>query len=117
MENTIAMILTAIGGGIFSALIVVWGNRHVTASSAAENITKAANSLISPLEKEITKLVDRVQCQEETIKKLGLKIQQLDKINVRWECENRELRDRVKYLEDIISSNGLAHLLKQKAQK
>jgi peptidoglycan hydrolase CwlO-like protein len=113
MDNTIAMILTAIGGGLLSALIVVWGNRHVTASSAADNITKAANSLIAPLEKEITKLIDRVQVQETIISRLELKIKQLDKINDRWECENKELRERVKYLEDIISANGLGHLLKK----
>lgn len=117
MDNIIAMLLTAAGGGLLSALIVVWGNRHVSASTAAENITKAANSLIAPLEAQITKLMDKVQFQEQTISRMQAKIVQLDKINDRWECENKELRERVKYLEDIISSNGLAHLLKRKEKE
>jgi len=114
MDNLTTMIVTILGSGLLSTVIVVWGNRHVTASSAADNITKAANSLIAPLETQISKLVDKVGVQEDTIKRLEGKIKQLDKINERWECENKELRERVKYLEDIISSNGLAHLLKQK---
>ena len=113
MDNLSTMIITIIGSGVLSTIIVVWGNRHVTASSAADNITKAANALIAPLETQISKLVDKVQFQETMIKRLESKIQQLDKINERWECENKELRERVKYLEDIISANGLAHLLKK----
>jgi len=115
MDNLTTMILTILGSGLLSTIIVVWGNRHVTASSAAENITKAANTLIEPLGLRITELVGKVQIQQDTIARLEGKIKQLDKINERWECENQELRERVKYLEDIISSNGLAHLLKQKA--
>jgi len=125
MDNSIlALILAGFGGGGISALIGYFANKSVNSASTAKTLTEAANSLVAPLNKRIDTLEKELAKRDEQltaclvmrdkdIALLKCKIQALEKENLRWENENTELKKRVLYLEEVLTQNGLAHLLKK----
>jgi len=106
MDNTTIALLSGLGGGAISALIAYAGNRSVNTANTAKLLTEAAKQLIEPLQTQINTL-------ENTVRDLKCEISDLKKENVRISQENVNLKERVKFLEDALSKNGLAHLIKK----